>query len=732
MKKNAGLIFLTMMICALVFSGALADGFSQNADEIERAAKSVLKIYVYEYESDSEPFATGSGFVAFDSSTLITNYHVIDGARLAYAVDDDDNEYLLSRVLCADEEADIAIIGFSEPTGLAPLELYPDDGLKRGASVVAIGSPKITKNTVSKGIISNVYDIDGIPTIQTDAAISPGSSGGALFNDSGKVIGVTTATYKSKDEYGNNTDAQNINFAVNIAVAQAMYNAWDGTQYTFRNHKTSAKMDFTGVYRHAPEETATPAQTGNAEIYPRDTWICPECGAVNGDRFCQECGREKPEWTCVCGRINGGKFCVSCGRKAEELVSMLNQAIGHLDRGENEKALPLLEELGDFDSGSFETDRGQHVRAKSLLPQTAAAEMPVQSTPPAVTEKPAETEKPAGPELPDWLTQDPDVPEIGSIVTFGRYEQDRKKENGPEAIEWIVLDARDGKCLLLSRYGLDTFAYNDRFEATTWETGTLRKWLNGTFTDEAFTQEELSALQWTEVDNSPAQGCGNWLAEGGNNTRDRVFLLSFAEANRYLNVTQENTGNIQARVAPTAYADAKSADADPEKITADGERAGWWWLRSPGFHQKSAAVVCADGSAGFYAVHNKAGSVRPAVWADLSRTSTGGMNAQGLDARAVEGTWELVDVKTQDADAKETAARVFLIRASGGKVTLTFRDGRIIMDLDVFGEQDRDEAAYTLRNGKLISGSDELDLELNGDKMILFNGTNTIILKKIK
>ena len=266
MKKNAGLIFLTMMICALVFSGALADGFSQNADEIERAAKSVLKIYVYEYESDSEPFATGSGFVAFDSSTLITNYHVIDGARLAYAVDDDDNEYLLSRVLCADEEADIAIIGFSEPTGLAPLELYPDDGLKRGASVVAIGSPKITKNTVSKGIISNVYDIDGIPTIQTDAAISPGSSGGALFNDSGKVIGVTTATYKSKDEYGNNTDAQNINFAVNIAVAQAMYNAWDGTQYTFRNHKTSAKMDFTGVYRHAPEETATPAQTGNAEI----------------------------------------------------------------------------------------------------------------------------------------------------------------------------------------------------------------------------------------------------------------------------------------------------------------------------------------------------------------------------------------------------------------------------------------------------------------------------------
>ena len=80
------------------------------------------------------------------------------------------------------------------------------------------------------------------------------------------------------------------------------------------------------------------------------------------------------------------------------------------------------------------------------------------------------------------------------VIVFGRYEQDNDLGNGPEPIEWIVLDTQDGKALLLSKYGLDAVPYNDdNNSAGTWETCTLRTWLNDTFLNAAFTQEEVEA-----------------------------------------------------------------------------------------------------------------------------------------------------------------------------------------------------------------------------------------------
>ena len=295
MKKRMLFIFI-LILSVVLLSNSIAAGFKDDYDAIEEATKSVLKIYVYESIDDDvlDYASTGSGFVAFNSSTMITNYHMIDDAAMVVALDDDDNVYEIDKVLCADQEADIAILKFTVPSSLKPLELYPDNQLKRGAPVVAIGSPKGLKNTVSTGIVSYAYD-DGIPEIQITAPISPGSSGGALFNDNGKVIGVTTSGYQSKDEYGENTDAQNINFAVNIAVAQAMYNAWDGSTYTFTSFPSTAKMDFTDVYKHEPEVTTQPSdQPVIIEAESSGTWICINCGAENTTKFCQECGAEKP------------------------------------------------------------------------------------------------------------------------------------------------------------------------------------------------------------------------------------------------------------------------------------------------------------------------------------------------------------------------------------------------------------------------------------------------------
>ena len=98
------------------------------------------------------------------------------------------------------------------------------------------------------------------------------------------------------------------------------------------------------------------------------------------------------------------------------------------------------------------------------------------------------------------------VPEAGSLVTFGHYEQDGNTENGPEAIQWTVLDTDGDRVFLLSKYGLDAKQYNVKYTRVTWETCSLRQWLNSTFLNSAFSAKEKQRIILTNnVNNdSPA------------------------------------------------------------------------------------------------------------------------------------------------------------------------------------------------------------------------------------
>ena len=208
---------------------------------------------------------------------------------------------------------------------------------------------------------------------------------------------------------------------------------------------------------------------------------------------------------------------------------------------------------------------------------------------------------------------------MGSYVTFGHYEQDNNTENGQEPIEWLVLDydAVSNRALLLSRYGLDAQPYNSVVAGTTWNICWLRGWLNGTFLNKAFTAQEQAGILITNVNNDRSQGYSRWSTSGGNNTADKVFLLSYAEANKYLGVMYSNSGNnTKSRVAPTAYAIKQGASTSSSN-KADGKAAGWWWLRSPGCYQKDAAIVYNDGSLRFYSVKSGYGCIRPALWINL-------------------------------------------------------------------------------------------------------------------
>lgn len=222
---------------------------------------------------------------------------------------------------------------------------------------------------------------------------------------------------------------------------------------------------------------------------------------------------------------------------------------------------------------------------------------------------------------------------VVETVTFGNYPQTASgTDNTP--IEWLVLAIDGDKVLLLSRYGLDAQPYNTNDTNVTWEKCTLRTWLNDTFYNKAFTAEEQKAIETTTVSNAKDQCYSGYRADGGNNTQDKVFLLSYAEANKYLGVTYNNNSNTIARVQPTEYAIAQHAHTsgsyatlDGSYTTSDGKAVGYWWLRSPGDVQAYAAFVSTGGSLFDANVNFGSYCVRPALWVEIDALSIGVFSA---------------------------------------------------------------------------------------------------------
>ena len=184
-------------------------------------------------------------------------------------------------------------------------------------------------------------------------------------------------------------------------------------------------------------------------------------------------------------------------------------------------------------------------------------------------------------------------------IAFGRYPQASKNENA--LIEWLVLKNDGSKALLISKYALDCQRYNTSGTDVTWETCTLRRWLNGSFISSAFSAEEQKQILHTTVtvDRSP------YRTNPGNNTKDRVFLLSIAEAQKYF-------GSKSVRQCQgTVYCFAQGA----YKV---GDGYCLWRLRSPG-SSGCTAYVYNDGSINEYGYPVDEGTiaVRPALWIDL-------------------------------------------------------------------------------------------------------------------
>ncbi len=169
---------------------------------------------------------------------------------------------------------------------------------------------------------------------------------------------------------------------------------------------------------------------------------------------------------------------------------------------------------------------------------------------------------------------------VGDVLRFGTYND--------ETIEWLVLDKKENKALMISKDVLFNKAYNDKYSDVTWGNCTLRSYLNNDFYNTAFSKEEKNLIAKSKIENPDNPDYGT---EGGNDTEDYIFLLSIEEANMYFKTGEDRScGNK-------------------------------WWLRSPGESQNLAAYVKYYGNIYYYGeiVGYSGVGVRPALWLDLNQ-----------------------------------------------------------------------------------------------------------------
>jgi 2-alkenal reductase len=186
--------------------GALMDGERAMVSLFENAAPSVAYITTENevrgwFGEVGVAQGEGSGFVWDNRGHVVTNYHVIAGAKSVSVILVNDKEPIEATLVGEAPEYDLAVVKLKTiPNGIRPIPLGTSRDLKIGQSVIAIGNPFGLNRTLTTGVVSaldrylptqGAVEISGV--IQTDAAINPGNSGGPLLDSAGRLIGVNTA-----------------------------------------------------------------------------------------------------------------------------------------------------------------------------------------------------------------------------------------------------------------------------------------------------------------------------------------------------------------------------------------------------------------------------------------------------------------------------------------------------------------------------------------------------------
>jgi len=227
----------------------------------------------YSYDVKDTTLLSGSGFIFSEDGLVGTNNHVVDGID-SLLVKTSDGTFYTADLLLIDEKNDMAILKIRDTTGMKfPVVRFGNSDLaKVGQDVFAIGSPLGYEYTISQGIIAGIRDNEKVTftdpisyapedrffdkVIQITAAISPGNSGGALFNKKGEVIGITTYTYTG---YGN------LNFAIAINSFVTYEKSVDLANYM--NSEDAKKKMAETLYRSSLKYAETYKSNATANWY---------------------------------------------------------------------------------------------------------------------------------------------------------------------------------------------------------------------------------------------------------------------------------------------------------------------------------------------------------------------------------------------------------------------------------------------------------------------------------
>lgn len=229
-------------------------------------------------QGDESQNGTGSGVIASIDGHIITNHHVIEGAG-SITVELHDGRQFQARVIGSDPASDLALLKV-DANGLIPAEFTSSYQIRLGEAVAAIGNPFDVGISISTGVVSatgrhgtSLTEDDYF--IQTDAALNPGNSGGALINRHGQVIGINTAIYSRT---GSNTG---VGFAVPSITVQAICEQ-------LREHGNVRRgmlgvtldLDRSNLPGVTLEEVATGSPAEDAGLQPGDRIMAVENHAV--------------------------------------------------------------------------------------------------------------------------------------------------------------------------------------------------------------------------------------------------------------------------------------------------------------------------------------------------------------------------------------------------------------------------------------------------------------------
>lgn len=278
--------------------------FSDDPAAITLASQSVVKLNCY--DKNGVLYSSGSGFACFSDNVLVTNYHVV--AEDVYRIEvssEDGRTFDVDYVLATDEARDIAILSTATPHGFPLLNPGDCDFMQKGEKVVAIGSPLGLLNSVSTGVFSGYVAEDSMDVLQFTASISSGSSGGALFDNAGRVLGITYASYES---------GQNINLAIPISIVAEVYENRDPS-----NILTVAQFYDTFQRTYSVDYVIEHAQEFNGQEITVEGYVSYIYGYMYDGEAFQDAGLVTSPDDILGATFGEGKWNYSLSNKASQL-----------------------------------------------------------------------------------------------------------------------------------------------------------------------------------------------------------------------------------------------------------------------------------------------------------------------------------------------------------------------------------------------------------------------------